>query len=153
MTSVKIVEASPFHVKPLADHMRDADRIEVLASNGQTPEEALRYSFESAVRAWTAIAGGEVACMWGVSPGSLLAGVGVPWCLTGRPCDKIRVAFARGSLRALDAMHETFPILSSVVDARHVRAVKWLRWLGFSIEDAQPFGEDGMPFHAFWRLA
>jgi len=30
-----------------------------------------------------------------------------------------------------------------------VASIAWLRWLGFEVKDAEPYGWLGMPFHRF----
>jgi len=39
------------------------------------------------------------------------------------------------------------------VYSRNRSAVRWLKHLGFVIEDAAPYGVRGAPFHKFWRTA
>lgn len=42
-----------------------------------------------------------------------------------------------------------FALLTNYVDARNAVSIRWLRWLGFEIEPAAPFGIHGLPFHRF----
>jgi hypothetical protein len=42
-----------------------------------------------------------------------------------------------------------FPEMRNYVDARHARSIRWLKWLGFTIEEARPMGFAGLPFHPF----
>ena len=46
-------------------------------------------------------------------------------------------------------MLKTYRVLTNYADARNTTAIRWLRWLGFNILPAIPFGLDGLPFHPF----
>ena len=35
------------------------------------------------------------------------------------------------------------------VDARHTDAIRWLKWLGFTLHPATPYGPFDLPFHKF----
>ena len=42
-----------------------------------------------------------------------------------------------------------YSLLINFVDARHGVAIRWLKWLGFKVFPAKPFGPDKLPFHRF----
>jgi len=44
---------------------------------------------------------------------------------------------------------EKFSLLYNYVDARNVKSIKWLRWLGFQLDEPAPYGVRGLPFHRF----
>jgi hypothetical protein len=50
----------------------------------------------------------------------------------------------------LARMRAAYPQLENHVDARNRRALRWLGWLGFTIEAPAPWGVEGRPFHRFW---
>lgn len=130
----------------LADHMRAADRAEVLASGGYSPIDAVDVSlqFSEVVRA--AEINGELLCLFGVTvvPDAPWS---VPWLLSTTAVDRYPLAFWRASKAALAQLRERYPFLLQQVDARYTQALSWLRRLGFTIEPAQPFGAQGLLFH------
>lgn len=147
--NVTVVPASMFHVKHMAPRVRQADRDEMYAASLSTPEEALERGLERSTKAWAALFDGEVACIFGVAPGTSLSGVGYPWMLGTDLVDKHQVTFLRGCAKYVDDMAADFDSLVNYVDARNTKAIRWLKWLGFRIEEAKPAGILRMPFHRF----
>ena len=151
--AVVIEPARPEHVALLAPVMREADRREVWASSRSTPEQALRNGLTISSRAWTVFFEGEVAAMWGVAPLTLMSDTGAPWLLSSAAVDRHPVTFLRHSRALVGDMQDGYAVLRNYVDARYTKCIRWLRWLGFSIEPAEPIGWDRVPFHPFERRA
>jgi len=146
-----IVPATTAHALELSLTMRQADRDEVIAQSGVHPGLAIGMSLGNSVKAWTGLADGKVACIWGVSADDDDAEVGIPWMLGTDLIAQHSVRFLIESRGALDEMQAMFPILRNHVDERNKAAIKWLRWLGFKIFPTVPFGPYNMPFHPFSR--
>jgi hypothetical protein len=138
-------------VEALVADPRPADVREMQAM-GTTFEAALTDSVR--LSDWVAV--GTVddvpVCAFGVAPASVLGGLGVPWLLGTSALDRGGVALARdflpASRRAVDAMAATYPRLINVIDARNTRAIRWLRWLGFTFDES-PVPIGGHRFHVF----
>lgn len=135
----------------VAAHARAADRAEFEASSGRSAVDVVEQALANADRAWVGYAGDEPVCVFGVTPWSWVAGVGIPWMVGTDRLDRAARPLLRCSLPAVETMHSRFPELVNFVDARNVRAIRWLRWLGFTIEPAAPHGVAGLPFHRFVR--
>ena len=80
---------------------------------------------------------------------SLASDEGVPWLLTAEELGSHPRVFLRGCRAFIAEVRPMYRSLASFVDERHVVAVRWLRWLGFEILPARPFGADQLPFHPF----
>jgi hypothetical protein len=48
-------------------------------------------------------------------------------------------------------MQREYPVLFNFVHADNHVSIKWLSWLGFVIQGAQPAGPEGAPFRFFYR--
>ena len=142
------VPARPEHVAPIAADMRQADRDEIWAARHLTPETALRESLAVSVCCWTMLADGEPAAMFGVS-GPLLGGVGCPWLLGTALLNRHWLRFLRESRDYVGEMLALYPELRNCVDARHVVAIRWLKWLGFTFEPPRKMGVERLDFHPF----
>ncbi len=71
--------------------------------------------------------------MMGVSPRSMIEGVGVPWMLgTERVYDHGR-DLVRYAPAIVGEMHATFDVLENLVSADNARAIRFLRHVGFEI--------------------
>jgi len=137
----------------LAATMRDEDQAEVLAASGHTPLQAVEESLAVSTRAVAIHLGGKVACLAGVAPrevgNTLLTSetVGVVWLLTSAVVDKRPRAFFALSRQFLASFQHDFSLLVQFVDARYLKALRYLNALGFEIHPAQPYGVEGLPFH------
>jgi hypothetical protein len=152
--SVPRIRAAAMHdATMLASRLRAADIEEIRAAAGLTPLTAIERSLALSTHAWTAVDGhGAPLAIWGVGPLSAIAGRGCPWLLASEAFEVLpRASVARLSLAWLARVNTLYPRLENHVDARHVKAVRWLAWLGFTIESPLPWGVERRPFHRFWR--
>lgn len=150
-----IVEARPEHVARLAAILREADRREIWASGRQTPGEALTLSLKASARAWTALAHGWPAAMWGVArAGPAHRPVGRPWLLASEAITNVAgPEFIRRSREFVEEMRAEFPRLENYVHAGNRRSVRWLSWCGFAVDEA-PVEINGEAFFRFhWEAA
>lgn len=146
---VQIVPATLEHAQALVPHVRQADIDEFYALNLSTPEEVLVSGINLSTKSWTAIFNGEVAAIFGVSPASIIGGVGIPWLVGSDILEKHQKAFLRRCKPFVGLMLQIYPELLNYVDERNYIAKAWLHWLGFKLEDAQPIGALNYPFHKF----
>lgn len=147
--------ASRSDADSLGDRLRAADVEEIRAASGLAPAEALRRSYELsshvwAVREFSSLPIAPPIALWGVGPLSLVEGRGCPWLLATDAFEGLGPDIARLSRPLMAAMRDLYPHLENRVDARHTRAVRWLSWLGFTIDPAKAWGVEGRPFHRFW---
>lgn len=149
MVEIGIIPAGMAHAEALAPVMREADRREAEAALGMSPLEGLRLSLSASVEAWTGTADGEVVCIFGVAPFSVLGGEGCPWLLGSDLVERHGMAFARRNRAMVRRWLGLFPVLRNWVDARHTVAVRWIGWMGFHVKPPVPYGPARLPFHPF----
>lgn len=70
----------------------------------------------------------------------------VVWAVFTQAIDRHPIAFLRESRRLADAFDCA---IVNYVDARNAKAVKWFKWLGFHVSEAEPYGPHGALFHRF----
>jgi len=141
-----VVPATFDHAAQMAPRMRLSDRREIWASGMRTPLKVLMASLRAAP-AWCGTADGVPVCMYGIVPAA--AHVGVPWLLGTDDLPRYAVPFLRGSRLYIDRARREFQLLTNYIDARNETSIAWVRWLGFSVLPAVPFGPFGLPFHRF----
>ncbi len=143
----------------LGVRLRAADVEEIRAASGLPPTEALRRSYDFSTHVWAVRArdGRSIAqptappiALWGVGPLSLIDGRGCPWLLASDAFEALGLDIARLSRPLLARMRTLYPRLENRIDGRQTRAVRWLSWLGFTIDPAKAWGVEGRPFHRFW---
>jgi hypothetical protein len=134
LRQAKLVPASLLHVGPLAANMRAIDRRECEAL-GKSPKQALRLSLRTAFRAITALDpdDGRPLAMFGVTPVSLMAGIGTPWFL-GRDevFDYGRDLMARGPGIIADWQRD-FSLMENMVSVENTKAIALLRKWGAEV--------------------
>lgn len=145
----EITPAVPDDARELALILNDDDRREVAALSGRDPAEVLIDGMQRSTEAWTGRVDGQLVCIWGVGPQSLIGETGVPWLLGSDLVQKHAPIFLRLNREYIARWRQTYPVLANVVDARHVRALRWLRWLGFEIGAPTVMGVQRLPFHPF----
>lgn len=121
--------------------------------SGAMPSEALRRTIAFSLESWAGLVGGEPVCVFGLGIGSLGGGVGRPWLMGTPRLEQHAIAFLRRNRAMVARWLDLCPVLENWVDARHSVSMRWLGWLGFSLDDAAPFGPYRLPFRRFYREA
>ena len=145
----KIDIAQSWHIRHIVENVREADRIELWAAACMTPGDVLLESLRRAEEAYTGLVDDIPVCMFGVMNGAPMSGVGIPWMVGTKHLDKYAVLFLRRCGPVVEAMADHYKVLRNYVDARNTRAIRWLQWLGFEIQEAVPYGPFHLPFHPF----
>jgi len=137
--------------KELAKVMRANDRLEVMASHGHTPYEALLNAYALSDSCYTWVYKGNVVAMCGVSP--VDDQVGSPWLLGSDELVEtpiITYALLRESLRWVKRHQNKYPMLVNYVHADNAPSLKWLKHLGFTFIRKVEFSKE--PFYEFIRI-
>ena len=149
MVQYEVIDTTDEHIEELAETMSQADVDEVWASSHRSPLESLLFSSTLSADPTTGLADGEVMCIFGVSPISIISGSGSPWLLGSDLIREHFRIFLRGNKEWMKIQQGKWDTLSNHVDARHTLAIRWLKWLEFDFDEAKPHGPDKMPFHRF----
>jgi len=137
-------------VSVLAAKMREADVLEIKASNGVTPLEALQRGFDIS-NAQSIIHNGELIGMFGCARVDDL--IGSPWMLGSDKIPQIKKDLLTQSVEWVKEVNHQYPLLVNYVDARNKVSIRWLNHIGFSFVQLIPtFGVGGVPFYEFVRI-
>jgi hypothetical protein len=149
VADVLIRNTEPGDAALLAANLREADLAEVRAYGYDDPLPGLERSVASSVLCWSGFVDGELAAIIGVSPISVISGVGSPWMMGTPLLDRHSRILVRRTPDYIARMLTAFPHLVNHVHAKNVTSVRWLRRLGFTLHEAAPYGPLGEPFHPF----
>ena len=117
---------------------------------GEPVRETVRDALERSRRAWVALDGeGAFVAAFGVADATVIGGHGLTWCLTSERIARHPRRAALLSRAWVAAMRAEYHTLSGWCDAKHTTAVRWLRWLGFTVLPPQPYGA-GLFHPYFW---
>lgn len=149
MPKYAIVPATLEHVAAMLPNVRTADRHEVMAATGMAMEDALPDSLKRSEMAWAGMVDDQVACIFGVAGASILSETGFPWMIGTHLIEQHAKAFLRRNKQMVQQMLDRYPHLENYVDVRNTTAIGWLKWLGFEMQEPQPYGMYRMPFMKF----
>lgn len=146
---IEIRPTTPDDIAALASNLRDLDWQEMQAYGRKEPLAPLMSSFRQSLMCWSGLAGGELACVIGVSPISMLGGIGSPWMMGTPVLDRNSRVLMRMAPAYIGQMLAVFPHLINFVHAKNHTSVRWLKRLGFQLSEPEPFGALREPFHRF----
>lgn len=147
---VTCAPATQAHVDAMLGSLREDDERECWASVRMTADAALQHSYDSSQLKWTGLLGRHPVIMFGVGAPAVLSLIGSPWLLGTDHTRLLGSRILRDSKMYIEQMQSRYTVLANFVDARNLISIRWLKWCGFTIEEARPFGPDGLPFHPFW---
>lgn len=126
---------------------RQSDKDEVFLFSGRTIGEVLSDTpnLEKDADVW--VVDGKITAIFGVTKWE--EGNSVIWMLATDEFDKYTQIFRNGCKEVFGKMIEGHDYLYNYVRAKHIRAIKWLKWLGAEILEPQPVGLGGELFCKF----
>ena len=152
MMEYEIADTTQAHVDELAKTMRVEDIAEVWAAAHYTPAEALAMSIRHSEEVYTGLVDNRVLCIFGMARRTWISELGIPWLLASDLLPDHARRFLKGSREAFEHMKRGVPAMRNHVDVRNAQSIRWLKWLGFKIENPVPFGPDQVLFHPFtWK--
>jgi hypothetical protein len=104
-------------------------------------------AIQDSVAAWTLLYYEEPALIGGVAA-SPVPGCGRPWMLATNRIEEREVArwLARHSRKLLQEVRQYFPLLENWVHSENKVSLRWVRWMGFSIDEQSFVGREGSKF-------
>ncbi len=136
-------------IPELLENMREPDKEALMASHGFSPEQGVEHALSVSRDAITGLADGKLVCVYGSQRLTVLGTIGLPWMFSTNELPKHYRAFARKSLRGLEAWRAEYSLLYVMVDRRNTAAWRWISWLGFILAGTQEVGEDKILFDEF----
>lgn len=128
---VRIRPVQPGDTDVVLQQLRAADRAECLAL-GVDPVDGMLQSIALSVESWTCEVNGQPAGIFGLAM-SADAATAAPWLLATDALPQAGMAVARRALRIVARWARVAP-LENVCDARNLVAVRFLEWLGFTVD-------------------
>ena len=133
----------------IALNIRPADRDELLAAGNKTVIDALYKSVKLSKTSVVACHNGTPLVIYGMGVPNQLGNTALPWMLGTVQSERFKREFMVYTARVIKEMLIEFPRLVNFVYHKNIRSIKWLKALGFTIDDAKPYGPYGELFHRF----
>ena len=146
---VEFVKPTVELIEKIAADMRDEDVAEIWASHHHTPLESLMSGWEVSDLSTIVMGDDEPLVMFGLVKKDILSGSGTVWLLGANRAMQYKREFLTQSKPVIDEMLTICPRLCNMVHAKNKTSIRWLRWLGFTIEEPTQQGPDKELFHRF----
>jgi hypothetical protein len=144
MPTILVRDATQADVDHVAHQLREADLIELRAAGFADPAGEVRRGWTGSDWTKAVLLDDVPAILYGVAPTGL-QGCGSPWMLATDGVSAIRRKFLLGSFAEVVRMRESYTFLVNRVHRGNAISIKWLKWLGFTI-DPEPAGPNGQFF-------
>ncbi len=134
----------------LVENLREADKKEIYASSGKTPQESLSEAFGIPnIGIWVGVYKDSPEIIFGVSKHEIYD-IGFPWMVcTDRLKDSPR-EFVSKCKKWVQGFSLQFPLLVNFVHAENELHIRWLKWCGFDfVELHNNYGYTQEPFWEF----
>ena len=150
MADYQMVPGTLQHIEDMVDNLRELDIEEAWVTRHRTPRQALESAFTRAgANPWVGLVDGKAECVCGTAPMSTISAIGFPYLYATNVIWANSRPFLRGSREYIAAMKREFVFLRGYVYTKNTESQRWLKWLGFTLDDAQPWGVEGKPFYPF----
>jgi hypothetical protein len=131
-----VIPATREAVLEIAQNLRDEDVDEVKAyDEGQDPHDALMRNFDLSTHTWVGTIDGQPACIFGVYAPNYFSTVAHPWFRGSDRMEGHSLAFLRRCKTVLAGLQAQYETLANVVDASNTKAIQWLEWMGFTVDE------------------
>lgn len=145
------VKFRPYRPDDAAVRLRQIDRIEAYELTAMTSQAAIEMTARLSDGVTTCLIDGEIGAIGGVTRPNYL-GVGLPWVVATDAMSKAPTLAWLGALRGLHAAAHRYRVLEGFVRPDNEDALKWLRRLGFEIDEPAPVGAFGLPYCRYWMI-
>lgn len=139
------------HRAAILANLRDVDARELYMLTRLRPPAAFDMTASGAVRMWTGFEGDELICVFGINRRTPLSSVGVPWLIGTDALEKHYRTFGKHSIEYTRLFERAFPQMENFVLAENLVTVRWLKWLGFAMDEPTPMGFANAPFIRFTK--
>tara|TARA_Y100000310_G_C20533794_1_gene739826 strand:- start:63 stop:524 length:462 start_codon:yes stop_codon:yes gene_type:complete len=143
----KFVPATQEHVQPLIDDISPDIAEEMLQLKDLPLEESVSRCISRSDEAWTALYNGEVVCIFGIRRKSLLSDTAYPWLLSTNLVNEHKRNLLKGAKISVNKWMGMNELLENFIPAGLPKLIRFVSWLGFTVEEAKPIGQNGKLLH------
>lgn len=146
---IEFVKPRKNHLVSISNDMRTGDVNEVWALGRHSPIQSLVLSVNSSQFSTIAVVNNTPCAVFGLSTPSVLSDNGCPWLLGANSMLKHKKLILQYSKVIVLDMMNKYNYLYNYVHEDNLANIRWLKWLGFEIDDAKQHGVCGDKFHKF----
>lgn len=143
-------EADRKDFKLMKKIIRKEDREELEASTGKRYEDIIDKTRDVSDISFAGYYDGKLIALFGVRTLSMMTQTGAIWMFGSKFLPAHQRVFLKHCKKCVEVMLEDYQKVFNFVDERNTMVIRWLKWLGFTFEDSQPYGPKRMPFYKFY---
>jgi hypothetical protein len=147
MSSFCVKEGNDQDVYSLVGRLRQADKDELFATNGQDPDKTLVESWQASKYRRVMIYEKQVICAMGIV--EFNQDIGIPWLLGSDEISSAKRQFLKGVKEGIDFASSKYRYLINFIDIRQSSAIRYFTWMGCKFEEPKPFGFENRLFTMF----
>ena len=134
----------------LAENLREADKKEIHASSGRTPQDSLNDAFTHPSEGiWVGVYQGNPEIIFGLTRTDDPK-IAVPWMVCTDKLKESPKEFINKCKRWVQGFSRQFSLLINFVYAENELHIRWLKWCGFSfVKLHENYGHTQEPFWEF----
>ena len=123
---MKNVEIQPLSPKQLSNLISD----KIAPTMSEDGLAKFRRSIAFTTVMWGGAVGGELKCLWGLIPPTLLSDEAYLWLHVIEPIGEHEFVFVRYSQQAIEEALKLFPRIIGHCEIGADRSIRWIKWLG-----------------------
>ena len=105
--------------------------------------KAMDFCLLMSIDIWAGFIDGELACIWGVIPPTLMSDQAYLWLYTTNIIEEHQFTLVRHSQMVIEEILEEYPSIVGHAMLGSSKSIRWLKWLGAKF--GQPMGT-ALPF-------
>ena len=128
-------------------HVKGSEAKSYITHLALTSDEAwaMEYCFDMSTSMWIGLIDGQLACMWGLIPPTLMSNQAYLWLYTTDVIKEHQFVLIRHSQLVMEEILKRYKCVCGhvVMGSGDSKSVRWLKWLGAKFGEP---GERGVPF-------
>lgn len=135
MIHAELVPVRPEHVDAILASMREQEASAIDAL-GRDPRTMLEYELRSSYFTYSWVVGDETVVVGGLKQANIFVDDVYAWIICSEAVNRFPTTFARYARKMFVASMKRFPNVYGYVVTDFERSVRWVTWLGFTVEPA-----------------
>ena len=133
MIHAEVVPVDPLHIEEICATMRwqEADAIAALSRD---PIALIKHELATSISTYAGLVDGEVVVIGGVKCRDVLSDEAYVWIICSERVNEVPIGFVRTVKKVYKEVRPRFSSLWGLLVTDFERSVRWVRWLGFTVE-------------------
>lgn len=110
--------------------VQEAERLIKVINFDEDSRKTMDFCLLMSTTIWAGFINGELACIWGIIPPTLMSNQAYLWLYTTDVIKEHQFVLIRHSQRVMEEILEEYPSVVGHAIIGSDRSIRWLKWLG-----------------------